>query len=392
MTNKTRTINLEHLMNIAVPDDLYGSITGTLFIDGIDALDSPHYRSAALIGSPDTTLGLGIVYYDVAQKTFAAQKAQQGLGGTWPFGTKVSAACGVGGGLAAFAGQDETIPFVEVYRSPLSSGGPPSDSTDWSHSHTITFDNYVGMPGGVTGRVQNMLERNGKIYGFIKSKPPQLHAFFYADALQNSTATVIPYPGNAALAFLPLDVDESSTMTQRRIAFHGDDKLYTIDESYSKVLCADLTTNKVTSFLLAKPTTRSLLMHADPDPRFNKAYTGYDPDSDGYIMPYTVDPGGNFTRGENTIVGGSEVCPSLDQNLGLLYTIEVFAQAPVVDIRTDTQVTLTGDPLPTFLDYAGRPGTWVDSANSVLYLSGLNGSPTSDKLANRIAVFKASEK
>lgn len=392
MANETRTINFEHLMDIAVPDGLYSSITGTLFIDGIDSLNSPHYRSAALIGSPDTDLALGIVYYDVALQKFQAQKAQQGLGPAWPFGTQVSAACGVGGGLAAFAGQDESIPFVAVYHSPLSSGGPPSDSSDWSHSHTITFDHYAGTQEGVTGRVQNMLARNGKIYGFIKSKPPQRHAFFYADALRNSTAMVFPYPGDAALAFLPLDTNESSTMTQRRITFYGDDKLYTIDESYSKALCADLTTNKVISFPLAKSTTRSLLMHADPDPQFNKAYTGYDPDSDGYIMPYTVDPGGNFTRGENTIVGGSEVCPSLDQDLGLLYTIEVFAQAPVIDIRTDTPVTLTGDPLPTFLDYAGRPGTWVDSANNLLYISGLNGSPTTNKVANRIVVFKASGK
>ncbi|AOB32598.1 hypothetical protein AKI39_20460 [Bordetella sp. H567] len=237
-----------------------------------------------------------------------------------------------------------------------------------------------------------MLERDGKLYGFIKSKPPQRHAFFYADALQDSTATVIPYPGNASLAFLPLDMNESSTMTQRRITFYGDDKLYTIDESYSHALCADLTTHKVSSFRLAKQTTRSLLMHADQNPQFNKAYTGYDPDSDGYIMPYTVNPGGDFTRGENTIVGGAEVCPSLDQKLGLLYTIEVFAQAPVIDIRTDNVVTLTGDPLPTFEDFAGRPGTWVDSDHHLLFISGLNGSPTSDKLANRIVVFKASEK
>ncbi len=68
-------------------------------------------------------------------------------------------------------------------------------------------------------------------------------------------------------------------MMQRRIAFYGKNKLYAVDESRSYVLCADLDTHEVSSFPLKKTTTLGLLMHADPDPDFNKAYTGYDPES-----------------------------------------------------------------------------------------------------------------
>ncbi len=177
MAEQTRTITFDHLMTIAVPEGLYANVIGTVFIDGIGLPDDTRYKSAALVGSPDKALTLGIVYYDAAASTFRIQKAAQGPLGGWPLGAKIAAARGVEGGLAAFAGQDEGIPFVDVYNSPLSSGA--DSENQWTHRHSITFDNYAGTTEGVTGTVQNMLERDGKLYGFIKSKSPQRNGVLF---------------------------------------------------------------------------------------------------------------------------------------------------------------------------------------------------------------------
>ncbi len=57
---------------------------GTVFIDGIDSLNSPHYKSAALVAGPDPSLALGIVYFDLDLETFQMQQATQAAWDAWP--------------------------------------------------------------------------------------------------------------------------------------------------------------------------------------------------------------------------------------------------------------------------------------------------------------------
>ncbi len=194
MQVNTRQVTASLVGTVAMPSELYNNLSGTLLLDGIPVPANSSYRSAVLIANPGSTnAAMGLVAYNTSQTSqkYELHEAPNDPLSSWPIGKSFTAVCGVSHGLVAFAMQDEGVLTLRLHNSAVAATGT------WDINRYIAFKDNIGT-------VQSMLERNSKIYGFIKGKDPSQNAFFCADIdSPNQYPQIFPYTGAAASAFFP---------------------------------------------------------------------------------------------------------------------------------------------------------------------------------------------
>jgi hypothetical protein len=373
---------------ISLPAGMYDSESSAGFVAGIALPDCSSFRSAAVVAGPDPQGGdepivMGVVAYNKSTKQYGVTTAPQNAD-SWPSAQKCSAVCGVRGGFVAFALKEwEGTSAIRIHDSQVSSGS-------WGLKYAINFGSRIGV------RVQCMLERNGTLYGFLKDGAKN---YFFSVELPTSapesSADPMLFPcDDSAAAFFPRpsprpnpNMESSNQFMLKTIAFCND-RIYAIDETFSKVICASLDGSSVTTLPLAKPDTWGLLI----DEKLQKAYCTYVSERGGLgqdVLPYTVRSDA-LTRGANSIYSGFPLCPALDAKLGLLYLPSGLDQFQVFRTDKDTAVTVTGDSPPdpdNFLD--AIIGSWADAEHGIFYASGrLPGQMTEDKLPSRVLVYE----
>lgn len=106
---------------ISLPDTLYGSLTGTCFIDGIALPGSSSFRSAAVVGGPALNKGMGVIAYHHNNTDPPSGQCEVHIppaSSDWPLQGSVQAVCGVSGGMAAFATSGGAAPCIRPGRIP----------------------------------------------------------------------------------------------------------------------------------------------------------------------------------------------------------------------------------------------------------------------------------
>ncbi|CAM3669690.1 hypothetical protein BOSP111201_19455 [Bordetella sputigena] len=349
----TKQVKVVNIATVSVPGDLHTNLTGAYFIDGIGAsATSSNYRSGALMASYDGT-NIGMVAYNKTSAQYEINEAPQSI-------TPFTAVCGISDGRLAVAKVDENIPFIALHGTPI------TGDSGWQNTGSITID-------GISGPIQNMIERNGTIYGFIKGGTQ--NAFFSVAAQDSATAQLTPYTGTAADAYFPVpsqyDGKQNITMARRIAYYQG--RIYAIDESHANALYVPLSSLNVGSVPLAKSDTWGLII----DESRSMAFGTYQVDKE-YIMPYAIQGDGTLNRsGYDTVKPGAADSPSLDTQLGLLYTCSFSDGLQVFDSATCQVVPFAADspnPVPAFA--GGIGGTWADSANGILYLGAATSDPS----------------
>lgn len=377
-TDTGKRVQFEKLAQIPIPEGLTEKEGLTAcFLDGIKPATDSSYRSAALVGQVAGD-GLGMVGLEYLNGVpncviLQAPPVSPATPWTWPAGSRVDAACGVSGGRVAFAVRDGNIVVLQVHNSPASAQG------GWDLDCTIVFDDNVG-------KVQQMLERDGVIYGFTKDLWGANNAFFSVEVKDGATPGVNYYGGSPALGFFykVKGLASASNVMMRRIAFH-DDNVYALEDTNDHVLCASMADGTVTRLRLAddpQTPTWGIVAHES----LNKAYCAYTVDVEDAgelvkVMPYTVAETRLLPAPHPIDPPAQICCPAIDQSLGLLYLVGLapIASAPpphlqAIDVATDKPLLVIGSPPPE-VDIISMPSAWADSVNNIFYLSGLGRSP-----------------
>ncbi|OZI61626.1 hypothetical protein [Bordetella genomosp. 11] len=381
-----RHAHFEELARIAIPDGLSNGVLPACFLDGIVPSVSSNYVSAALVGQVwGAGLGIAGLENSGGSKKFTIIQAPplSENPSTWPSGLSVDAACGVSGGRVAFATRDSNVTVLLVHNSPAAA------KPGWDLDCTIVFEAYVGI-------VQQMLERDGVIYGFTKDPIGDRNAFFAVAAKDSANPAVYYYEGMPAEVFFykgMVDGDGTDPMMQRRIGFHYE-KVYAIEQTGDHALCASLRSGAVTRVPLSPQGQPSWSLAIDET--LNRAYCAYTPGDDGtYVMPYVVGDSDMRPGGDPIYPDSSTCCPAVDENLGLLYLLGPERSSPprpspvlAIDVATNTPLAVDGTP-PRGNEFAALPSTWADRVNNLYYVSGLRSTPGSGS-ALAIGVYRVS--
>ncbi|AOB32104.1 hypothetical protein AKI39_17380 [Bordetella sp. H567] len=206
-----KRVQFEKLAQIPIPVGLTDEEgLPACFLDGIKPSPDSSYVSAALVGQVSGD-GLGIVGLELLDgiPNFAILQAppvSPATLSTWPSGSRMDAACGVSDGRVAFAVRDSNVVVLQVHNSPASA------KWGWDLDCTIVFDDNVG-------KVQQMLERDGVIYGFTKDVWGANNAFFSVEVKDGATPAVYYYGGSPAQGFFykTKGLEASNNMMMRRI-------------------------------------------------------------------------------------------------------------------------------------------------------------------------------